>query len=149
MIRDQTWEHGEYTISTEKTRLDIAVIHDFLTHSYWAAGIPLATVEQSIEHSLAFGVYHGTRQVGLARLITDYATFAYVADVFIVEEYRGRGLSKWLMETIASHPDLQGLRRWMLFTRDAQGLYRKIGFAPSKMPERIMERFFPDVYEPS
>lgn len=147
MNTDQTWEWGEYTISTEKNRLDIDVIHSFLTNSYWAAGIPRAVVERSIEHSLSFGVYHGIRQVGFARVITDYTTFAYIGDVFVIEEYRGRGLSKWLMETVVNHPNLQGLRRWILMTRDAHGLYEKVGFTPSQAPERLMERYFADVYQ--
>ena len=147
MNTDQTWEWGEYTISTEKSRLDVDVIHGFLTNSYWAAGIPRAVVERSIEHSLPFGVYHGTRQVGFARVITDYTTFAYIGDVFVIEEYRGRSLSKWLMEVVVKHPDLQGLRRWLLLTRDAHGLYKKVGFTPSRMPERLMERYFADVYQ--
>lgn len=146
-MQDQTWTRGEYTISTERARLDIEVIHNFLTRSYWAAGIPRALVERSLEHSLPFGVYHGERQVGLARIVTDYTTFAYVADVFILEEYRGRGLSKWLMEAVVEYPELQGLRRWILFTKDAHGLYEKVGFAASAMPERLMERLFADVYQ--
>jgi len=147
MNTDQTWERGEYTISTERNRLDVDVIHGFLVHSYWAAGIPRAMVERSIEHSLPFGVYHGTRQVGFARVITDYTTFAYIGDVFIIEEYRGRGLSRWLMEVVVQHPELQGLRRWLLFTRDAHGLYEKVGFTPSRTPERLMERYFSNVYQ--
>jgi GNAT superfamily N-acetyltransferase len=146
MQMDQTWERGEYTISTERRRLDIDVIHGFLSRSYWAEGIPREVVERSLEHSLPFGVYHGPRQVGLARVISDYATFAYIGDVFILEEYRGRGLSKWLLEVIVSHPELQGLRRWILMTRDAHGLYQKVGFQPSRTPERMMERYFADVY---
>ena len=149
MQTDQTWERDEYVISTERARLDLNVIHDFLTHSYWATGISRAIVEQSIEHSLPFGVYHGTRQVGFARVISDYTTFAYIADVFIIEEFRGNGLSKWLVETMTTHPELQGLRRWMLMTRDAHGLYAKAGFSPSKTPERLMERTFPDIYQSS
>ena len=146
MTMDQTWERGEYTISTERGRLDMDVIQGFLSGSYWAAGISRAVVERSIEHSLPFGVYHGTRQVGFARVISDYTTFAYIGDVFVVEEYRGRGLSKWLVEVIVGHPELQGLRRWILMTRDAHGLYQKVGFTPSRTPERLMERYFADVY---
>lgn len=141
------WRRGDYLISTDKSRLDLAVIHRFITTSYWAPGIPMETVKRSIEHSLAFGVYKGDAQVGFARVITDYATFAYIGDVFILEEFRGQGLSKWLMEVVAAHPDLQGLRRWLLLTRDAHGLYRKTGFTEPKTPERYMEKFFPDVYE--
>ncbi|HEX7733971.1 MAG TPA: GNAT family N-acetyltransferase [Ktedonobacteraceae bacterium] len=146
MIMEQTWERGKYMVSTERGRLDVEVIHGFLSRSYWAEGIPRAVVERSLEHSLSFGVYHGTRQVGFARVISDYATFAYVSDVFILEEYRGQGLSTWLMEMVVAHPELQGLRRWMLMTRDAHGLYQKVGFEPSRMPERVMERSFADVY---
>jgi GNAT superfamily N-acetyltransferase len=146
MNTDQTWERGEYTISTERGRLDVEVIHDFLSHSYWAEDIPRAVVERSIEHSLPFGLYHGTRQVGFARVISDYTTFAYIGDVFVIEEYRGQGLSTWLMEVIVEHPALQGLRRWILMTRDAHGLYKKVGFTPSRTPERLMERYFADVY---
>jgi GNAT superfamily N-acetyltransferase len=146
MQLDQTWTRGEYTISTHRERLDTRVIHAFLTGSYWAEGIPLAVVERSLEHSLPFGVYHQQRQVGFARVITDYATFAYVADVFILAEYRSRGLSTWLMQTVIEHPELQGLRRWILFTRDAHGLYTKVGFTPARTPRRLMERLNADAY---
>jgi GNAT superfamily N-acetyltransferase len=138
---------GQYLISTDKSRLDLTLIHSFLTTSYWAAGIPLEVVRRSIEHSLSFGLYKEDRQIGYARIITDYATFAYLGDVFILEPYRGQGLSKWLMEVVVSHPDLQGFRRWILLTRDAHGLYNKVGFTGVATPERYMERFFPDVYE--
>ena len=140
------WKRGEFTISTETARLDLKVIHEFLTTSYWAAGIPADVVKRSIEHSLPFGVYHGDRQVGFARLITDYATFAYLADVFIIEDYRGQGLAKWLVDVIVAHPELQGLRRWMLATRDAHTLYGKVGFVQLTSPEGWMERRNPDVY---
>jgi GNAT superfamily N-acetyltransferase len=143
----QEWRQGEYLISTDRRRLDLAVIHGFLTTSYWAAGIPLEIVERSIEQSLSFGVYKVDNQVGFARVITDYATFAYIGDVFILEEYRGQGLSKWLMQVIADHPELQGLRRWILITRDAHGLYRKTGFREPKDPERYMEKVFQDIYK--
>ena len=144
----EEWRLGEYFISTDKSKLDLAVVHGFLTTSYWAAGISLDIVKKSIEHSLSFGVYWGKQQVGFARVITDYATFAYIGDVFILEEFRGRGLSKWLMEVIADHPELQGLRRWLLLTRDAQGLYEKTGFVRPKTPERYMEKHFTDAYNP-
>lgn len=140
------WRRGEYLISTDRDRLDIATIHGFLTTSYWAAGVPIDVVKRSIEHSLNFGLFQDDRQVGFARVITDYATFAYLADVFIMEPFRGRGLSKWLMQVIIAHPELQGLRRWMLLTRDAHGLYRQVGYTPLANPERAMERLFPDIY---
>ncbi len=137
---------GNYLISTDPARLDLAVIHAFLTNSYWAKGIPLATVLTSLDHSLCFGVYEGDRQVGLARVVTDYATFAYLADVFILASHRGQGLSKWLLECVVGHPDLQGLRRWLLMTRDAHGLYQKVGFRSLPSPEWVMEILDRDVY---
>ncbi len=143
------WRRGEYLISTDRDRLDIATIHGFLTTSYWAAGVPIEIVKRSIEHSLNFGLFQDDRQVGFARVITDYTTFAYLADVFVLEPFRGRGLSKWLMQVIIAHPELQGLRRWMLLTRDAHGLYRQVGYTPLANPERCMERYFPDIYRSS
>ncbi len=126
------------------------MIHRYLCHeSYWAKNIPVAVVEKSIEGSFCFGVYHQGRQVGFARVITDHATFAYLADVFIVQEYRGKGLSKWLMETIMNNPALQGLRRWLLATMDAHGLYAQFGFAPLDKPERIMGMKPFDEYPPT
>ena len=142
------WRRGEYTITTDPARVDLAVVHGFLTTCYWAKGIPLELVRRSIEHSLAFSVYDGDRQVGFARVITDYATFAYLGDVFVLESHRGRGLSKWLMEVVVAHPQLQGFRRWVLLTRDAHGLYRQFGFAAVAAPERYMERWTPDIYQP-
>jgi GNAT superfamily N-acetyltransferase len=142
------WRRGEYTITTDPARVDLAVVHGFLTTCYWAKGIPLELVRRSIEHSLAFSVYDGERQVGFARVITDYATFAYLGDVFVLESHRGRGLSKWLMEVVVAHPQLQGFRRWVLLTRDAHGLYRQFGFAAVAAPERYMERWTPDIYQP-
>jgi GNAT superfamily N-acetyltransferase len=139
------WAKGEFEISTDPARIDGNAVHAFLTNSYWAQGIPLETVRRSIANSLCFGIYHAGRQVGFARVISDRATFAYLADVFVLESYRGRGLSRWLMECIMGHPDLQGLRRWMLATRDAHGLYRKYGFASIKSPERWMELHRPKV----
>ena len=143
----QEWRQGEYSISTNKRLLDLSAIHSFLTTSYWANGIPFETVKKSIEHSLNFGVYKAGKQVGFARVITDYATYAYIGDVYILEDYRGQGLSKWLMQVIADHPELQGLRRWTLLTRDAHGLYRQTGFTEPQNPERYMERTDPDVYK--
>jgi GNAT superfamily N-acetyltransferase len=130
---------GEYLISTDKSRLNLGVVHDFLSTSYWAVGVPLEVVERSIENSLVFGVYEGEEQVGFARVVTDYATFAYLADVFVLESHRGRGLGKWLIEAVVSHPNLRGLRRWMLATGDAHELYRKYGFAGLGRPDIFME----------
>jgi GNAT superfamily N-acetyltransferase len=141
------WTQGEFEISTDPARIDLRAVHEFLANSYWARGIPLETVQRSIENSLCFGIYQGNRQIGFARVVTDRATFAYLADVFVLPDYRGRGLSRWLMECIIAHPDLQGLRRWMLATQDAHGLYRQFGFSPLKAPERWMEIHRPDVYK--
>jgi GNAT superfamily N-acetyltransferase len=142
---------GEFLISADRTKLDLDVIHGFLTNCYWAKGIPREIVRRSIEHSLCFGIYHETGatlgQVGFARVISDFATIAYLGDVFVLEAYRGRGLSKWMMECIMRHPQLQGLRRWILLTRDAHGLYSSFGFTPLKAPERYMELHRPNLYE--
>ena len=139
---------GEFLISTDPARLDLEVIHGFLTNCYWAKGIPREVVARSIEHSLCFGIYDGSgAQVGLARVISDFATIAYVGDVFVLDTHRGRGLGKWLMQCITRHPPLQNLRRWILTTRDAHGLYSQVGFTPVKSPERFMELHRPDVYE--
>jgi N-acetylglutamate synthase-like GNAT family acetyltransferase len=134
-----------FTVSTDPARLDLDLIHSYLTRSYWAAGIPREIVERSVRQSLNFGVYEGTRQVGFARVVTDLATFAYLADVFVLKDYRGRGLSKWLMETLLAHPDLQDVRRWHLVTRDAQGLYARFGFGEPHAG-RHMERVRPKPY---
>jgi GNAT superfamily N-acetyltransferase len=143
-----TVQKGDYSISTDKDRLDIPYIHSFLTtSSYWAQGIPFQTVAKSINGSMCFGVYEGNRQVGFARVITDTAVFAYLADVFIDPAYRGRGLSKWLMETIVAHPDLQGLRRFLLSTRDAHGLYAQYGFTALTFVDRWMCIHNHDVYK--
>jgi GNAT superfamily N-acetyltransferase len=136
----EEWRHNGYVISTDASRLDLRAVHDFLRNSYWAAGVPFEVVERSVENSMVFGVYSGEEQVGFARVITDRATFAYLADVFVLEAHRGRGVGKWLMGTIFSHPDLQGLRRFMLATRDAHELYRSHGFDGLGSPEIFMER---------
>ena len=139
---------GEFTVSTDPSRLDLDTIHNFLTNCYWAKGVPRDVVARSIEHALCFGVYDDTgAQVGFARVISDFATVAYLGDVFVLDTHRGRGLGKWLMECIMQHPALQGLRRWILTTRDAHELYAQVGFAPVKFPERYMERHDPHVYE--
>ena len=137
---------GEYTVSTDPARVDLALVHGFLTDCYWAKGITREVVSRSIENSLPFGIYCGASQVGFARVITDRATFAYIADVFILDDYRGQGLSKLLMQCIMEHPELQGLRRWSLATRDAHGLYSQFGFRPVAKPEMWMEIHRPDVY---
>lgn len=140
--------HGEFVLSTDPSRLDLDMIHDFLTRCYWAKGIPRHVVARSIKHSLCFGIYDGTgAQVAFARVISDFATIAYLGDVFVLESHRGRGLSKWMMECIMQHPSLQGLRRWILLTRDAHRLYQRFGFTPLKSAERYMELHRPDVYE--
>jgi GNAT superfamily N-acetyltransferase len=142
------YRRGEFLISTDRERLSLDVIHGFLTNCYWAKGIPRETVARSIEHSLCFGIYDGKgAQVGFARVVSDFATVAYLGDVFVLESHRRRGLSKWLMECIVEHPALQNLRRWILLTRDAHGLYSHFGFTPVKAPERYMELHRPDVYE--
>lgn len=138
---------GQYEISTDVDRLDVEVIHRFLAEeSYWSAGIPRATVERAIQNSLCFGVYHGTAQVGFARIVTDRSTFALLADVFILADHRGKGLSKHLMRCVREHEDLQGLRRLLLLTSDAHGLYRQFGFEELRSPSRFMEVFRPDIY---
>lgn len=135
------WHRNEYTISAERERLDLSVVHRFISEeSYWGKGRPLEVVRKAVENSFPFGIYRGDELVGFARVVTDYATFAWLADVFVLEEHRGRGLSKWLMEVILSHPELQGFRRWVLATKDAHELYRKFGFIDLHRPERWMER---------
>jgi GNAT superfamily N-acetyltransferase len=134
-------------ISTDPGRLDIDMVHRFLCRSYWAEGIPREIVERSIRNSLCFGAYMGSAQVGFARVISDRATYAYVADVFVLEEFRGKGIGRSIMETIMAHPDLQGLRRWSLLTRDAHGLYRRFGFTDPRHPGRFMEISNPDLYK--
>lgn len=137
----------DFEITTDKTRLDVDVIHGFLSgESYWAQNRTLEQTRIAIKNSLCFGVYLNDRQVGFARVVSDFATFAYLGDVFILSEFRGRGLSKRLMETIIAHEDLQGLRRWLLATRDAHGLYEQFEFSSLKFPDRWMERTAPDAY---
>ena len=138
---------GEYEIDTDKRRLDIAGIHKFLsTESYWAKNRTLEQSLTAIENSLCYGIYKGRSQVGFARVVTDRATFAYIGDVYVLQEHRGQGLSKWMMQTIVDQPDMQGLRRWLLGTRDAHGLYENYGFTGLVHPERWMERSAPDAY---
>jgi GNAT superfamily N-acetyltransferase len=141
------WERHGYVVSTDPVRLDVAAVHTYLTQSYWAAGIPLEIVARSLANSLCLGLYAtGGAQVGLARVVTDRATFAYLCDVYVLEDHRGRALGKFLMECVQAHPDLQHLRRTMLVTADAHGLYAQFGFGAPARPERLMERTDPDVY---
>ena len=140
----------EYLVSTNSSLLNVELIHDYLSRqSYWAKDIPLEVVEKSISNSLCFGLYHDQQQIGFARLVTDKATFAYLADVFILSEHRGKGLSKWMMEVIQSHPELQGLRRWMLGTRDAHGLYEQFGWTgvDEDTRQRFMQRHNKNAYQ--
>jgi GNAT superfamily N-acetyltransferase len=130
--------HENFTISTDPSRLDVEAIADMLSRAYWAQGRTQEMIARYLQHSLTFGLYDGSRQIGLARIVSDYTIFAWLCDVFIHEEYRGQGLGKWLMETVHSHPDLQGLSRWMLTTKDAHGLYSQFGWAPLESPERWM-----------
>jgi GNAT superfamily N-acetyltransferase len=137
-----------YEISTDRDRIDVELVFDFLSHeSYWALGIPRDVVERSIDNSLCFGVYHGDALVGFARIVTDRATFALVADVFILKPHRGQGLSKWLMHDVMNHPDLQGLRRLLLLTTDAHELYAQFGFTEIGDVRRFMEVVHPDIYQ--
>lgn len=138
---------GDYLISTDPSKLDLETIHDFLSQqSYWAPGIPKEIVRKALENSLNFGLYQGFRQIGLVRVVSDYATFAYMTDVFILPDLRGRGLSKWLISMVMAHPSLQGLRRWSLVTADAHRLYAQFGFTSLHNPERYMEIYDPEVY---
>lgn len=138
---------GPYTISDDSFRLDLRAMHAYLNRAYWSVGIPFETVERAVRHSLCIGAYDGAgAQVGLVRLVSDYATFCYVTDVYVLEEHRGQGLSKAMMGMAMEHPLLQGLRRWNLSTADAHGLYRQFGFTAFAHPERHMERHNPDIY---
>jgi len=149
-MRDQTDQRGEFTISTDPARLDIDVIHRYLSEeSFWAAGIARDILERAIAASLCFGVYDGGEQVGFARVVTDSATFAYLCDVFVLAPYRGRGLAKRLMEHVIAHPSLRGLRRFVLVTKDAHGLYEKFGFTPLADPSAYMHIHNPYVYQAS
>jgi len=132
-------QRDQFTISTDSARLDIEAILDFFTRAYWTKGRPRERTERALANSLVFGVYDGKKQIGIARVISDYAIFAYICDVFIHEDYRTHGLGKWLIETILSHPELKGLRRWTLVTLDAHGLYKQYGFSPLANPDGWME----------
>lgn len=135
------YKRDNFTISDDAYRLDVDAICDFLSRSYWANKRPRDLIEKSIQHSLNFGVYDNSKQIGFARVVTDRAVFAYLCDVFIHEQYRGHSLGKWMMECILAHPDLQGLRRWCLLTQDAHGLYQQFGFTELNDPVRWMEKY--------
>jgi GNAT superfamily N-acetyltransferase len=137
------WKRGDYTISSDRQRLDIDVIHGFLVRSYWAQDRTRERVVRSIEHSLPFGLYHHEEQVGFARVLTDYVTLAFLADVFVLEAHRGNGLGGWLVEVITTLPELRQVRRWLLGTRDAHELYRRFGFGEPR-PNVLMERIDPE-----
>jgi GNAT superfamily N-acetyltransferase len=137
---------SDYEITSDQSRIDVEAAHAFLCKTYWSPGIPLAVVRKAIENSLCVAALRAGEQVGFARAVTDRATFAYLADVYVLEEHRGRGLSRAMIEALLGHPDLQGLRRLLLATRDAHGLYERFGFKPLANPDRIMELHYPDVY---
>jgi GNAT superfamily N-acetyltransferase len=140
-------EKGEYLLSTDKSKLDLKMIHEFLsTESHWAKNIPYERVKKSIENSLCFGLYHNEKQIGFARVISDYSTIAYLGDLFILKDHRGMGLSRWMLEVIMNHPDLTGLRRWILVTKDAHDVYQQYGWAMVARPENWMEIHDPDAY---
>lgn len=144
IMNDAAFAKKGFSISTDQSLLNFEMIYRFLDQdSYWSKGVPPEKLRTALANSLCFGVYHHQEQVGLARVVTDKATFAYLCDVFILPAYRGNGLSKWLMQTVRAHPDLQGLRRWSLATADAHGLYTQFGFSPITRPERWMEIFSP------
>ena len=138
--------HPDYRLSFSVEDMDVDAIHAYLSQSYWAGGIPRMTVARAVSNSLCFGLFQGAAQIGFARVVTDKSTFAYLCDVYVLEAHRGQGLSKWLMEAVHAHPDLQGLRRFMLGTKDAHGLYAQFGFKPLASPPRLMEILNPDVY---
>ena len=142
----ETYERDGYLISTDPAKFDLDAIHAYLVRAYWCEGIPRKTVERAVANSLCLALLHGKAQIGFARVVTDSATFAYLCDVYVLEDYRGKGLSKWLMECVMGHPALQGLRRFILATRDAHGLYHQFGFRALNKPEVIMEILRPDIY---
>ena len=147
VVANRVMSGHRYEIDTDKGRLDLGLIHDFLSNcSHWARGIPREKLERAIANSLAFGLYRDGAQIGFARLVTDQATFAYLADVFVIADERNLGLGQWLIETILGHPTLQGLRRWLLATRDAASLYRRLGFGELRTGLIYLERFDPDAY---
>ncbi|MEP7361417.1 MAG: GNAT family N-acetyltransferase [Chloroflexota bacterium] len=144
----QTWTRGDFEVSTDPARVDLAVTHGFLTSdAHWSEAVPMEIVERAIANSIVFGAYKGAAQVGFLRVVSDRATFAWIGDVFVLPDHRGQGLSKFLMECAIGHPELQGLRRWMLATRDAHGLYKRYGFTELHDATRFMERWDPEIYK--
>ena len=141
------WKRSPFLVSTDPTRLEVNAVHAFLAQAYWCEAIPREIVERALRNSLCFGLYEDTAQIGLARVVTDCATFAYLCDVYVLESHRGRGLGKWLIECVMAHPQLQGLRRFNLVTRDAHQLYAPFGFKPLAAPERHMEKVKPSIYK--
>lgn len=141
------WHRDNLLVTTDPSRMDVGAIHTFLTRAYWCVGIPRETVERAIRHSLCFGLFDGPAQIGFARLVTDHATFAYLADVYVLEGQRGRGLGNWLIECVMAHPSLPGLRRIMLATDDAHELYRRFGFIEASEPKKLMEIRRPGIYK--
>ena len=141
------WKQNRFVVATDPARQDVDAIHAFLSRAYWCENIPRATVERAVRHSLCFGLFDGAAQIGLARVVTDYATFAYLCDVYVLGSHRGHGLGRWLIECVMAHPQLQGLRRINLATRDAHGLYAQFGFQPLARPESHMELHKPDIYK--
>jgi GNAT superfamily N-acetyltransferase len=146
MERFPEQRHGEYCVSSDPDRLDLAAVHDYLSKSYWSPGIPIDVLQRAMAGSICFGLFHGDSQVGFARVVTDRATFAYLCDVYVLDAYQRQGLGHWLMEVVTSHPDLQGLRRFVLVTRDAHRLYERFGFQPLARPGGYMELHRPNVY---
>lgn len=141
------WKKGSWVVTTDPARHDVDAIHAYLTRAYWCEGIPREVVERATRNSLCFGLFDGSAQIGLARVVTDYATYAYLCDVYVLESHRGRGLGKWLVECVLAHPQLQGLRRFNLATRDAHELYQQFGFQSLAKPESHMEKHKPDIYK--
>ena len=146
-VQKEVRQRGNYRITTDPADFDLNAIHAYLSRCYWSEGIPRETVERAVHNSLSFALLNGKNQVGFARVVTDSATFAYLCDVYVLEDHRGKGLSKWLMESVVAHPQLQGLRRFSLATRDAHGLYKQFGFKPLANPDVMMEILVPDIYK--
>ncbi len=141
-------EHrGEFVLTSDPSRMDMAVVHGYLSRAYWCEGLPRETLERAMRNSICFGIFERDKQIGFARVVSDRATFAYICDVFVLESHQGKGLGTWLMQCVVKHPELQGLRRWNLTTRDAHALYGKVGFTLLSKPERHMELFTPDMYK--